>query len=254
MSGRQVAQRVATFGFAFLDDITGGMEVGDLVVLVGASGTGKSALTRQLVAEWRKQGRDQWLIDTQLHQSTTHLLLDALAAGVAPRDVRQDRLSDDQQQAVTTWADTPGKMAVMVRNDAVRALRELTDLEERPPSAGAGAGLPQLLIVDELSGLANPHDMQATSAALQALKGFAIRTGVPVLLAVAAPRASEARADWLEALGPYADKIILTDGLLPSRHAKPQLTLIKNRKVGAITSSIEIGMVWSAEQQTYRQV
>jgi len=247
----RAALRVCTFGFPLLDDITGGMEVGDLMVLVGSTGTGKSFLSRYLVSEWRRQGLRQWLIDTQLHQATTQVLLDALAAGVSPRDALQDRLTEAQQALAVAWADTPGKAAVTVRNDARRAMQELGAYDERDPGTGVW---PQVVTVDELSGLANPHDWAATSGALQALKSFAIRTGIPVLAVVSAPKETEARAAWLEALGPFADKIVVTDGLLPSRHARPQVTLIKNRKVGAITSSIEIGLDWSSSQQTYRQV
>jgi energy-coupling factor transporter ATP-binding protein EcfA2 len=253
MSRSHEAQRVATFGFPLLDGITGGMEIGDLVAVVGASGTGKSSLSRFLVSTWQRQGMTQWLLDTQLHQSTTRLLLAALAAGVAPRDVRLDKLSDHQQEAVSAWVDTAGKADVTVRNDAARALRDLIDGDERPRPPGASSGLPHIVVVDELSGLANPHDWRATGDALQAIKGFAVRSGVPVLVVVAAAREPDARAAWLETLGPYADKVIITDGLIPARHAKTQLTLIKNRKVGAITSSIEIGMTWSADLQIYRQ-
>lgn len=250
---RAQEQQVAGFGFPLLDDITGGMEVGDLVAVVGATGTGKSSWSRYLVSVWQRHGLTLWLIDSQLHQATSRLLLDALAVGVSPRNWRLDRLDDQQQETMATWADTPGKTTVVVRNDAATAVRELQDLERQPGASNDGRQFPDLVVVDELSGLANPLDGVATSAALQALKGIAVRSGVPVLVTMTAPRESDARTTSLEILGPFADKIILTDGLLPARHGKPQITLVKNRKVGAITSSIEIGMTWSAELQTYRQ-
>ncbi|MBC7541189.1 MAG: hypothetical protein H7338_00510, partial [Candidatus Sericytochromatia bacterium] len=126
-------QRICTFGFPLLDEIMGGIEVGDLVILQGATGTGKSAFGRHLLNHWRQTGMAAYVVDTQQHSSTTAMMLDALAAGVSPRDHLHEALNDAQMASVQARRLAQDLPAVEIRSDGAGAVAEL----ERRAATGA---------------------------------------------------------------------------------------------------------------------
>lgn len=84
------------YGIRALDDLTWGMQPGDLIVLAGQSMVGKSALLRQIVESVSVETRSTALLYcSEADPVTTGTRLVAAIAGISPADLRCARLTDD---------------------------------------------------------------------------------------------------------------------------------------------------------------
>jgi len=85
-----------SYGFRALDDLTGGMQPGDLIVLAGQPMVGKSALLRQIVENLAVETENTVLLYAiDADPVTTGHRLIAAKARICPVDLKRGRLSDE---------------------------------------------------------------------------------------------------------------------------------------------------------------
>jgi replicative DNA helicase len=96
-------------GFKGLNERLNGLCPGELSVLAGRPGLGKSALSRQVLLHIAKQGYRVGLISLEMTPGQIIMLMGSLTAGVAPMDVRRGMLNEDDEERYRSslaWIDS----------------------------------------------------------------------------------------------------------------------------------------------------
>ncbi len=155
----------------------GGVRRGDLVVLGGDTGSGKSALALAMALRGAASGRSVAFFSGEL---SAHRLLErslAVQGRVRIDDLRHARLDDAQQVAVATAALAMRTNAPMLSHLPPNGLPGLSDLLIEH------LGL-ELLVIDSLQSLAvgGVGTEESLAQAVRDLKGLAVRRDCAVLL------------------------------------------------------------------------
>lgn len=198
--GGQVADTVPT-GFPSLDRaIGGGLRRGELVVLGGDVGSGKSALVQAIAAHGARSGYRTAYLTSELSPERVHERLLAMEGRARVDDLRNGTLTDIARAEL-------GAVALRLR-DALPAVA-------RVPAGGVaamvdaigghgGEGWPALLVVDPLQGLATGASSQDESlaAAVRELKSLALDLDIAVLVTAHLPQLTP-RADMRPVLDDF---------------------------------------------------
>ena len=179
-------------GFPSVDELLGGgLRRGDLVVIGGDTGSGKSALALAIALRVSGSGRSALFLTAEME--TERVLERALAIEGRARidDLRRGTLDEGSRASV-------GAAAVRLRDHALRI--------ERSPAPGTAEGIAelvaesrdlQLVVIDPLQALsagARPRD-EELAAAVQRLKTVAMDQHVAVVLTAHLPAISRERQD-----------------------------------------------------------
>lgn len=82
-----------SYGFKDLDDLTGGMKPGEMIILAGRPGMGKSSLANQIAVNTSLSGRIVLLFSLEVSGVQVASKIIALLAGIPLQDIRQGRVS-----------------------------------------------------------------------------------------------------------------------------------------------------------------
>lgn len=181
-----------SYGFKDLDDLTGGMKSGEMIILAGRPGMGKSSLANQIAVNTALSGKAVLLFSLEVSGVQVASKIIGLMAGVPIQDIRQGRVSPLElldhlarlENAPLLIDDRGG-----LTNAAVRAA-SLRQKERR--------GL-DLVIIDYLQLLHGdgryPKRYEEITAISGAIKQLARELEVPVIAVSQLSRDVESRAD-----------------------------------------------------------
>jgi len=240
--GGRVADAVPT-GFPSIDRaIGGGLRRGELVVLGGDVGSGKSALAQAIALHGAQTGYRTTYLTSELAPERVHERLLAMEGRARVDDLRNGTLGEIARAEL-------GAVALRLR-DALPAVG-------RVPAGGVaalvdaigghgGTEWPALLVIDPLQGLATGGTTQDESlaAAVRELKALALDLDLAVLLTAHLPQLAP-RADMrpvlddfgvLGAVKQHADCVLalFREGMYDAAHALEGATelLVRKRRTG----------------------
>ncbi|MFA5323671.1 MAG: replicative DNA helicase [Smithella sp.] len=168
-------------GIADLDSATSGLIGGDLIILAGRPGTGKSAVAGNIAATVAASGTAVLLFSLEMHADSVMTRIMARESGINSRNLRRGQLADNQwmqtvnaTQSISRWPiyidDKPDITSQEIRAKARKIKKE------------QGLGL---LIVDyiQLVRSTGKHDSreQAVSEISRTLKAIARELDIPVI-------------------------------------------------------------------------
>ena len=188
-SDGDLAHDGVTTGFPSVDKLLGGgLRIGELTVLGGDVGCGKSALALAMAIRAADAGHPTMFLTSELSSDGVHERALSIEGRVRIDDLRNGRVGDEMRAALGV---------------AVHRLRRSMPLTGRLP-AGVGAiadaiemrrrhgDAVTLLVLDPLQGLATGHGTQdeELAAATRALKALALDLDLAVLLTAHVPMLS----------------------------------------------------------------
>ena len=183
-------------GFTQLDNLTGGFQPSDLVIIAGRPSTGKTALAVS-IARNAAVDHDLPVGIFSLEMSSTQLVLRLLCAEsrVNAHNVRTGRLSNEEWQRLVNRIDKLLKARLFVDDTAALGILELR-AKARRLKAEHNVGL---VIVDYLQLMQGPKNAETRereiSAISRSLKALAKELNIPVIALSQLSRAVEARAN-----------------------------------------------------------
>lgn len=237
-------------GFADLDRKTGGLYDGDLYVLAGRPGSGKSAVATSIaanVARPRVPGelseKAVAFFTLEMPRSQLTMRLACSESGVSATDVRSGRLSNEQWSAITTvtqklqefplWIDDTAGITVLELRSRVRRLQREIELGVTKTSAKR-LGLVvvdylQLMRGERVKGSSREQEVSGIS---QGLKRMAKELSVPVLALSQLNRSVEQQKDKrpqlqhlreclageTRILNPRTGELVRVDAMKPGSH------------------------------------
>jgi len=183
-------------GFPSLDKITGGFEPGEVVVIAGRPGSGKTTLGMNIVQNAAKRNTDSILVFSM--EMTKQQLMTRLAAGVGRINMR--KLMNPKTMGNSDFANLHSVVqwvhSMPVYLDDASGLTS-GDIAARARLHKQRYGL-QLVVIDYLGLVAKPKGMSIYEAVTKdsaAMKTMAKALNVPVILLAQMNRASETRTD-----------------------------------------------------------
>jgi replicative DNA helicase len=185
-------------GFQGLDDLTGGWQSSDLIIIAGRPSSGKTAFALSAARNAALHGQKPTGVGIfSLEMSTQQLVLRLLCAEarVDAHAVRTGRLPNDHWRNLSLAAGNLAKAGIFIDDTASLGILELR-AKARRLKAEHHIGL---IVVDYLQLMQGPKDAEnrekEISAISRSLKALAKELNIPVLALSQLSRAVEARTD-----------------------------------------------------------
>lgn len=106
-------------GFSKLDDITGGLEGGDMIVIGARPGVGKSAFISQIILEMAKKGKRIGFYNLEMSDKQVYERFLSNQSGISLNRIRRaKRFLGDEQERFQKANDALGKMAILISSGA----------------------------------------------------------------------------------------------------------------------------------------
>ena len=182
-------------GFTQLDNLTGGFQASDLVIIAGRPSTGKTALAVS-IARNAAVDHDLAVGIFSLEMSSTQLVLRLLCAEsrVNAHSVRTGRLSNEEWQRLVNRIDKLLKARIFIDDSAALGILELRAKARRLKAEHDVA----VVVVDYLQLMQGPKTAETRereiSAISRSLKALSKELRIPVIALSQLSRAVEARA------------------------------------------------------------
>lgn len=193
-------------GLRDLDDITGGLQKSDLIVLAARPGVGKSSLAMTLARNIADAGHrvDIFSLEMSREQNVDRLV--AMRTGIDLPQVRQLRLNDTGLQAYMEALGWAYSLPIAIDD---RAALNVADIRARILRSQTKNGPPELVIVDYLQLMGSvrrtENRVQEVSEISRGLKNLAKELNVPVLALSQLSRAVEGRTSHVPMLSDLRD-------------------------------------------------
>jgi replicative DNA helicase len=196
------AETGVSTGLPQLDDAVGKLRPGELVLLGGRPGSGKTSIAQNIAFNAASAGVGVFFASLEMLQADIGVRF--LARGLADRGVRipysrmlSGRVSEDEHRAVVEEAKRQQGLPLMMAERNVRATSVLRAAVRRARQAMADTASPLGLVVVDYLQLLQPDQGGGTydrvSAASDACKDLAMELGVPVLALAQLSRSVEHR-------------------------------------------------------------
>ncbi len=181
-------------GIEGLDRLTGGFFPGQLIVIGGRPGMGKTALAVRLAANMAQAGRKVAFFSFEMSKNEILQRFFSLASGVPLLDIRTGRLTSADWQALTKATARVSRLVVHI--DDRQALRPSEGFSRLRKLRAEIGGL-DAVVIDYLQlmdlGRRAENENQAITEITRALKKMAGELGVPVILLSQLSRKTEGR-------------------------------------------------------------
>ena len=106
-------------GFSKLDDITGGLEGGDMIVIGARPGVGKSAFISQIILEMAKKGKRIGFYNLEMSDKQVYERFLSNQSGIRLNRIRRaKRFLEDEQERFQKANDALGKMDILISSGA----------------------------------------------------------------------------------------------------------------------------------------
>lgn len=226
-----------TYGWDFLDAITGGLRGGDVGTIVARPGLGKSfTITRAAVNAWR-QGASVAFVSMEMTAVETARRVISMETGVNPDFLMRGRMSEwgeDHVQAYLQRIDGRPPFTLLV-GDLSKSVGDVDALiQEHSPD----------FVCIDASYLLNPSDQrykgkrwEALAATGQEIKGLALRRNKPILQTVQFNRSSTADEEMdlsqiggTDVVGQISSLVLgMRRGPAPFERSRRRYLILKNR-------------------------
>lgn len=180
-------------GLRDLDDMTGGLHSGDLVILAARPSVGKSALAASIAYLVAGDGKRVAIFSLEMDKDQYAQRLIAIDSGIDLHQLRNLHLRDTEQVA---YMDTLGRLHDLPIAISDTGGASVRDLRARLLRSAAKHGMPDLVIVDYLQlmrGGRAESRQQEVSEISRGLKALARELDVPLLALSQLSRAVEGR-------------------------------------------------------------
>lgn len=188
-------------GFRDLDEITGGLQKTDLIVLAARPGVGKSSFAGSLAYNIASAGHRVDLFSLEMGWGQILARLIAMDTGINSHDVRHLHLNDDR---LRLYMESLGRINAMPIAIDDRAALNVQDIRARILRRQAKSGSPELVIIDYLQLMGGvrrtENRVQEVSEISRGLKQLAKELNVPVLALSQLSRAVEGRTSHVPML------------------------------------------------------
>ena len=178
-------------GFPSVDRVLGGgVRTGDLVMLGGDVGSGKSALALAMALRAAQEGRETVFATTEMTTDRVMERVLAIEGRARMDDIRQGSLDEHTRASV-------GGAALRLRESTPRVVQLGRDPMATLEDLMAAAGPQRLVVVDSMQGLASDDRPlpESEAAVVRALKRMAVEHGAAVLATSQLTEAVESRSD-----------------------------------------------------------
>jgi replicative DNA helicase len=189
-------RRGVTTGFKHLDALLGRLDRGEVCVLAGRPGRGKSALALDIAANVAERGENVVIFSLEMAKDILLQRLLARTAKMDLADIRMGNLDEDKWYLLMSVAGQMSDWPLFLDDTPAMTVSELRS-KARRLHAQYGIGL---LIIDYLQlvgvdGIRPENRTQIVSAVSMALKNLARELDIPILAVAQLSRAVESRAD-----------------------------------------------------------
>lgn len=176
-------------GFSKLDDITGGLEGGDMIVIGARPGVGKSAFISQIILEMAKHGKRIGFYNLEMSDKQVYERFLSNQSGIGLNRIRRaKKFLGDEQERFQKANDTLGKMSILISSGA-KSVSEIRN-ECRHQELDC-------IIIDYLQLVKADVRYQSRAsevgAVSKAIKALAMELNVPIIALSQLNRVSEVR-------------------------------------------------------------
>ena len=173
-------------GYGDLDQLLGGLQPSDMLILGGRPGLGKSALAVNIATYAARQGQTVGIFSLEMSRDQLGLRILAADAAVDAHRLRLGLLSEAEEQRINDSIGELSDLPVYIDDTPFQTILEMRGKARRLAQAPAGL---QLLIVDYLQLIQGPagsarrgdNRVQEISEISRSLKGLARDLQTPVL-------------------------------------------------------------------------
>ena len=181
-------------GFTELDDIIGGIEKGDVVVVGARSGVGKSAFVSQIISNISADGKRVGLYNLEMHDEQVYKRLLSFHSKVRMNRIKNADSYDsyEEKRVIENSIDVLSKRAIFIKSKGKRTVSSIKN-ECRNMDF-------DLLIIDYL-GLLSPESKYSNNRTAEvghisrAIRAMALELNLPVIILSQLNRISESTAD-----------------------------------------------------------
>lgn len=185
-------------GFLELDRLTLGMHRGDLTVVAGRPGMGKSAVAQQMAANIAEDGGGVALFSLEMPREQLGERFLAIQSRLRLKSIRSGQLTPEDWQKATELAETLGRLPILVDDTPALTLVQLRGRVRRAAAELSRRSNPlSLVAVDYLQLMSGKKDSREQEIAeiSRGLKELAKQFKVPVLALSQLNRSCELRSD-----------------------------------------------------------
>lgn len=185
-------------GFTLLDDMTGGFQKSDLIIIAGRPSQGKTAFALSIArnaALHTKKPTPVAIFSIEMSETQLVIRLLSSEAGVDAHQLRTGRLPDSEWTKLSRVVGRLAEAKVYIDDTAALGILELR-AKARRLKAEHNIGM---IIVDYLQLMQGPKDIESREKEIamisRSLKGLAKELSIPVIALSQLNRAVEARSD-----------------------------------------------------------
>ena len=176
-------------GFSKLDEITGGLEGGDVIVIGARPGVGKSAFTSQIILEMAKAGKRIGFYNLEMSEKQVYERLLSNQSGIRLNRIRRAiQFLGDERERFERANKTLGKMDILI-SSGTKSVSEIRN-ECRHQELGC-------IIIDYLQLVRADTRYQSRASEVgaisKAIKALAMELNVPIIALSQLNRTSEMR-------------------------------------------------------------
>lgn len=176
-------------GFSKLDDITGGLEGGDMIVIGARPGVGKSAFVSQIILEMAKTGKRIGFYNLEMSDKQVYERFLSNQSGIGLNRIRRaKKFLGDEQERFKKANDALGKTSILISSGA-KSVSEIRN-ECRHQELDC-------IIIDYLQLVKADVRYQSRAsevgAVSKAIKALAMELNIPIIALSQLNRASETR-------------------------------------------------------------
>lgn len=176
-------------GFSKLDDITGGLEGGDMIVIGARPGVGKSAFISQIILEMAKKGNRIGFYNLEMSDKQVYERFLSNQSGIKLNRIRRaKRFLEDEQERFRKANDTLGRMDILISSGA-KSVSEIRN-ECRHQELDC-------IIIDYLqlvkADIRYQNRANEVGAISKAIKALAMELNIPIIALSQLNRVSEVR-------------------------------------------------------------
>lgn len=176
-------------GFSKLDDITGGLEGGDVIVIGARPGVGKSAFISQIILEMAKRGKRIGFYNLEMSDKQVYERFLSNQSGIGMKRIRRaSRFLGDEQERFQKANDALGRMDILISSGA-KSVSEIRN-ECRHQELDC-------IIIDYLqlvkADIRYQNRASEVGAISKAIKALAMELNIPIIALSQLNRVSEVR-------------------------------------------------------------